>query len=137
MRGELPSYRVYEDDNLLVILDKFPATKGHLLVITKSHHPSVEETPTQLLKKAWLAASALASVYRKKLGAPGANILTNSGKAAGQIIPHFHIHVIPRWGEGEVTWKPKGELTEQEAQEVLELLKPHARGQIEQYLREA
>lgn len=118
-----------------MILDKFPASRGHLLVITRDHYTAVEETPKHLLRHAWMTASALASVYRKKLGAKGVNILTNSGKPAGQLIFHFHIHVVPRWSEEKdpQPWSPKGELSDAEAKEVLEMLKPHAKETIQEY----
>lgn len=138
VRGELPSYKVYEDSDILVILDKFPASRGHLLVIPRGHHAGVEDTPPRTLARAWLAASALARVYRKSLGAKGVNIVTNSGRPAGQVIFHFHIHVIPRWSDqpDPQPYKPKGELGDKEAREVLEMLKPHAAATIREYLED-
>ncbi|MEB3774622.1 MAG: HIT domain-containing protein, partial [Desulfurococcales archaeon] len=95
LEGVENAYFVYRRHGLAVILDKYPASKGHLLVIPEEHHEAVQDTPPKLLARAWVAASALAHIYRVRLGAPGVNVLTNSGRIAGQVIFHFHVHVIP------------------------------------------
>ena len=131
--GEAESYQVYRGHGLMVILDKYPVSRGHLLVIPVEHYEAVQDTPPRLLAKAWVAASALAHVYRSRLGARGVKVLTNSGRIAGQVIFHFHIHVIPYWGDGQLG---RGVLTREEALSVLELLEPH-KDVIEEYLRDA
>ncbi len=130
--GRAESYQVYRGHGVVVILDKYPVSKGHLLVIPEEHYEAVQDTPPRILAKAWVTASALAHIYRKKLGAPGAKVLTNSGRIAGQVIFHFHVHVIPYWGEG---WG-RHTLTREEAEEVLEMLKPYI-SVVEEYLKDA
>jgi len=96
IEGKEKSWKLYENDDLIVILDKYPATRGHSLVIPKTHYESITSMPLSLSAKLFCYASSLASMF-EKLGAKGVNILTNSGSLAGQAIFHAHIHVIPRW----------------------------------------
>lgn len=125
VRGEEGSYTVYKGGGVQVILDKYPVSKGHLLVLSEDHYEGVQEAPPEVLVRVWLVASALARIYRVNLGAPGVNIVTNSGSTAGQVIFHFHVHVIPRWTQPKGFWSGRHELSDEEAKEVLEMLKPH------------
>jgi histidine triad (HIT) family protein len=123
VRGEAPSWKVYEDDRVVVILDIYPVQKGHLLVVTKRHYESVHDAEPCDVAYAFAVSGALARYYRENLKAPGVNIITNSGRPSGQEIFHFHIHVIPRWTGGG--WRRLGErhpLTSEEANEVLNML---------------
>ena len=119
--GVRESYKVYEDDSLLIILDKYPVSRGHLLVIPKDHYYTLDDVPNNVLSRLWIAASSAAKIYRRELNAPGVNVVTNVGSQAGQVIFHFHIHVIPRWGGYHGFWSGRHALTEEEAQEVLEM----------------
>lgn len=130
------SYRVYEDRDVVVILDKYPVSKGHLLVITKEHYESIHDAQPRIATKALTVASALARIYRVELGASGVNIVVNSGRSAGQEIFHFHIHVIPRWSDTHSLWGNRHMLTHEEADEVLRKLAPYTR-YIEEYVSEA
>lgn len=114
-------------------MDKYPVSKGHLLVLSEEHYEGVHEAPPEVLMKVWVVASALARIYRVNLGAPGVNIVTNSGTTAGQIIFHFHVHVIPRWSQVRGFWSGRRELGREEAMEVLDMVKPHIT-LIEEYL---
>ncbi len=119
--GEEDAYVVYEDDELMIILDKAPASFGHALVITKEHYDAVEDVPPTVLARSWLAASAAARYLRKVRGALGVNLITNSGSPAGQVVFHFHIHVIPRWDPGPIRRGVRHELTGEEAAEAVKL----------------
>ncbi len=99
--GEIPSTRVYEDDDVLAILDISQATKGHTLVMPKKHYESMLDTPKDTLHKVYDVAQRIAQAMEAVLGAKGVNILTNAGECAGQSVPHFHVHVIPRYIKGE------------------------------------
>jgi len=125
IRGEEEGYTVYKGSGVQVILDKYPVSKGHLLVLSEEHYEGVQDTPPEVLVRVWLVASALARIYRVHLGAPGVNIVTNSGHTAGQVIYHFHVHVIPRWAQARGFWSGRHELSPEEAREVVEMLKPH------------
>lgn len=97
--GEIPSTKVYEDSEVLAILDISQITKGHTLVMPKAHYESFVTCPKDLLDKVMNVAQRIAQADLKVLGASGVNILTNVGEASGQSVPHFHVHVIPRYDE--------------------------------------
>ena len=98
--GEIPSTTLYEDDDVRVIFDIGPATKGHALVIPKTHVANVFEISDELLGKAYSVAKKIAQALKETTGCEGINILQNNGEMAGQSVFHFHIHVIPRY-EGD------------------------------------
>jgi histidine triad (HIT) family protein len=97
--GEIPSYKVFEDHDIIAFLDVNPASRGHTLVVPKDHFSSVVSTPKAILDKAFEVAQLVAQAEIAQLGATGVNIITNAGKSAGQTVPHFHIHVIPRYDD--------------------------------------
>jgi len=136
VEGSEGSYRVYEDESVLVILDKYPVSEGHLLVISKKHFESVHDAEPKVVAHAFTVASAFARIYRVELGAPGVNVVANSGAPAGQVVFHFHVHVIPRWGRGPFMWGERHRLHSQEAERVMGMLSPHLRT-VRTYLAEA
>jgi histidine triad (HIT) family protein len=121
VRGEAPAWKVYEDDEFVVILDKYPASYGHLLVVSKEHFVNILDAPLEKTVKSFEIATRLAKAWRE-LGAPAVNVVTNAGREAGQMVFHMHIHVIPRWG-GNLIWHGREELREEVAREVVEKLR--------------
>ena len=99
--GEIPSTKVYEDDDVLAILDISQTTTGHTLVLPKKHYDSFLSCPVDLMTKVYAVAQRIGQAEVSILGAKGVNILANCGEAAGQTVPHFHVHVIPRYIGGE------------------------------------
>ena len=97
INGEIPSTRLYEDDEVLVILDINPVEKGHSLVISKTAYPDFTDCPADRLGHMMEIAQKVDLKLRSTLGCDGTNILINNGPASGQEIPHLHIHVIPRY----------------------------------------
>lgn len=95
--GQIPSNKVYEDEQILAFLDVNPVSAGHTLVVTKEHFSDFTQVPKNLVSHAYLVAQLVAQACVKELKASGVNVLTNAGKAAGQEVFHFHIHVIPRY----------------------------------------
>ncbi len=102
IKGELPSYKVYEDDRFIAILDKFPISYGHLLIIPKYHHENIFDMPEELASGLYPVAKKLAKAVKEAVKADGINIVQNNGKAAQQAVMHFHLHVIPRISEDGV-----------------------------------
>ncbi len=106
LRGELPSHKVYEDEQCLVILDIFPINQGHALVIPKARVEDFGDLPPALaahvVQVAQLVAKAQkAAALTGDLKCTGVNFLANDGSDAGQEIPHAHLHVLPRFvGDG-------------------------------------
>ena len=99
--GEIPCYKLYEDDDVLAFLDISQVTKGHALVISKRHYENFLSTPKEIMHKVMDVAQRIGQVDIKLLGAEGVNILSNCYPAAGQSVMHVHVHVIPRYKEGE------------------------------------
>jgi histidine triad (HIT) family protein len=101
VRREIPASIVYEDEDTLAFMDIGPIIKGHTLVIPKTCFETVAETPDEVLAKLMRVCKRIASAQRKELGADGVNIIQNNGASAGQVVPHIHFHVIPRFeGDG-------------------------------------
>ncbi|MCQ2795769.1 MAG: HIT family protein [Bacilli bacterium] len=97
IKGEIPSSKIYEDDDVLAILDISQATHGHTLVISKAHYDNFLCTPKEIMHKVMDVAQRIGQVEIAVLGAKGVNILTNVGEEAGQTIMHYHVHVVPRY----------------------------------------
>ena len=95
--GELPSMRVYEDDRALAIMDINPLSAGHCLVIAKTHAPTLWDTDPLDLQAAITAAQKVAIALKNVVKPDGLNMLQANGAAAFQSVPHYHLHLIPRW----------------------------------------
>lgn len=124
LNGEIPSAKLYEDEDFAIILDVGPATFGHALLLPKQHCANVFEMPQELLAKAACLAKEWGEKLVKALNADGLNLVQNNGLAAGQTVFHYHLHMIPRYendGVGEL-WTP-GSLTDEQRQEILEKIK--------------
>lgn len=96
LNGEIPSNKVFENDNFIAILDAFPASEGHTLVIPKKHYENIFEIDEDTLKEGYAIAKKIANSIKKSLSVEDINILQNNGALAGQTVNHFHIHIIPR-----------------------------------------
>ncbi len=118
--GEIPSATIYEDDDFRVILDIEPASKGHALILPKDHYANLYELPEELASKALVVAKKVITKMTEIVGCDGYNVLQNNGEAAGQTVFHFHMHLIPRYKEDDVTikWNP-GALTDELKAEIL------------------
>lgn len=120
--GELPSYKIYEDEKTLAFLDIKPTTSGHTLVITKTHYANLEEISEADLTALTLATKKVGALLKEKLGVPGYNMSSNNDPVAGQEIPHIHFHLIPRHeGDGLVNW-PKIEYGPGDMEEIAKKL---------------
>ena len=105
--GQILSMKVYEDERTLVIMDINPLTAGHCLVLTKTHAPTIWESSIDDLQAAMTTAKKVAAGLREAVQPDGLNVLQANGAAAFQSVPHFHLHLIPRWnndGKG-FDWK--------------------------------
>jgi histidine triad (HIT) family protein len=105
--GDAPSLRIYEDELTLVIMDINPLNSGHCLVLTKAHAPTIWDARPEDVGAAMVTAQTVATAIRQALKPDGLNVLQANGAAAFQSVPHFHLHLIPRWnndGKG-FDWK--------------------------------
>ena len=101
INGEIPCYKIYEDEYVLSFLDINPNSDGHTLVIPKKHYQNFLRTEKDIMHKVMDVAQRIGQAQIHVLGAKGANILTNVNKEAGQSVYHFHVHVIPRYEANE------------------------------------
>lgn len=108
MAGEIPSRKLYEDDDFKVILDVGPASKGHALIVPKAHYADIYELPAELAGEAMKLAKRMATHMTTVLGCDGFNVMQNNGEVAGQTVFHYHLHLIPRYKGEEpmITWTP-------------------------------
>ena len=108
IEGGLPSYKVYEDSNVLAFLDIFPIHPGHILVVPKKHSTDIFDTPDEDMQKVITVAKRLAPAVLKATKADGINVGMNNRLSAGQVVMHTHMHVIPRYkDDGLKTWPQK------------------------------
>ncbi len=115
--GDIPCYRVYEDENVLAFLDAFPVAKGHTLIIPKEHFEKLDSCPAEISGSIGSVLPKVAEAVIKSVSAEAYNVLCNNGEPAGQKVFHVHFHVIPRTtGDGVLSGWPSGELNEQEAE---------------------
>lgn len=113
--NQVPSYKIYEDDLILAVLDVNGANPGHCFVIPKNHYPIIEQVPDTELANLFGIANKISSAIFENLKAQGTNIFVANGIPAGQTVAHFLINVIPRKENDGINlqWKPK-QLTEEE-----------------------
>lgn len=99
IKGEIPSQKTYEDDDVLAFLDVNPVEKGHTLIITKEHYSTILDIPEELLKKVSSVTQRLTKAISEVFDVDQFNILQNNGVKAGQTVSHYHVHIIPRYRE--------------------------------------
>jgi len=95
--GEMPAMRVYEDERTLAIMDINPVNSGHCLVISKAHAATLWDADPVDLQAAITAAQKVAVALKTVVKPDGLNMLQANGAAAFQSVPHYHLHLIPRW----------------------------------------
>ncbi len=107
--NRVPSYKIYEDDLTLAILDVNGANPGHCFVIPKNHYPIIEQVPDAEIANLFSVANKISSSIFENLKAQGTNIFVANGIPAGQTVAHFMINVIPRSENDGINlqWKPK------------------------------
>ncbi len=99
---EISSTTIYENEWVKAIMDISPANKGHVILISKKHCENIFELEEEAAGEIFIAAKKIAVLLKEELKCDGINILQNNGKAAGQTVFHFHVHVIPRYNEDKV-----------------------------------
>ena len=106
--GEIPSFKIYEDEVVLAYLDINPVSKGHTLVIPKAHTAGLLDTPDETLAAVVSRVKKVAAHLKAALPCEGFNIAQNNGEVAGQTVRHVHFHIVPRY-EGDDPLVFKGE----------------------------
>ncbi|RDW18194.1 HIT family protein [Oceanobacillus arenosus] len=101
INGELPSAKVYEDEEVLAFLDLTQVTKGHTLVVPKTHTKNIYETSPEVAKELFSRIPVIANAIKDTYKPLGMNLLNNNEKAAEQSVFHLHVHLIPRYGDSD------------------------------------
>ena len=109
--GEIPCFKVYEDEGVLAYLDINPFSEGHTLVIPKAHSECLLDTADEALAMVLARVKKVAAHLKEALPCDGFNILQNNGEAAGQTVRHLHFHIVPRRGSGPIAFESgKGDM---------------------------
>jgi len=119
-KGEIESKIVYEDSNVMAVLDAQPANPGHVIVFPKEHYSILQQMPDADVARLFALVKYVSSAVFEATGAQGTNVINASGAVAGQKAPHMLVHVIPRFekdGMPNQFWKPK-ELKQEQMDEL-------------------
>lgn len=103
--GQIPTNAIYEDEDFKVIMDANPATKGHCIMLPKTHADNLFELPDEYGAKIMPLAKKCCKVLKEVLHCDGINVLQNNGESAGQTVFHLHVHLIPRYDGDQVKIK--------------------------------
>jgi histidine triad (HIT) family protein len=121
--GKGSAHVVYQDETHIAIMDKYPIQRGHVLVIPKEHHERIIDMPRESVSELFARVPMIAKGVLLATGADGFNIGNNNGKAANQIIPHVHVHIIPRYQMPGNPWKSRTIANEKELEELASKIK--------------
>lgn len=102
--GEIPAAKIYEDDLVVAFLDIGPINLGHALVIPKEHHESSSTIPEHVAGRMFHVGSRIGIAIRRKFDYDAFNLHLADGTAAGQVVMHCHLHVVPRGVEDGFRW---------------------------------
>lgn len=124
VRGEIPSYKVKETENLFVMHDINPFSKGHLLVLPKKHYENIFDIPEELLREMVSITKEMSLKIKKELKPEGIIIMQNNGAKAGQSVFHFHIHIKPVYHDTDIPAEQhlRKKLSDEEFKEICKIL---------------
>lgn len=106
--GKIPCAKIYENDSLIAFLDIAPLNPGHTLIVPKKHFERISETPESILFEIMKAVKKIAPAILRAVSADAFNLGLNDGKIAGQLVPHVHMHIMPRLeSDGFKHWQGK------------------------------
>ena len=121
--GKREAHIVYEDENHIAFLDKYPIDDGHTLVIPKKHYERITDMDSNDVGKIFSLIPKIANAVLSGAGADAFSLAQNNGKAAKQIIPHVHIHIIPRYNNKGTVWTKRQIPTDDVLSELAEKIK--------------
>ncbi len=123
IKDEIPSDKIYEDKKVLAFLDIAPVNPGHTLIVSKEHYEDLLETPEDVLETLIVTTKKLSSKIKEAVKADGINIGINVKSAAGQAVPHIHIHIMPRFKNDNLHLFPQKKYKDNEAKEIVKKIK--------------
>ena len=125
IEGKLSCHVIYQDDDCIAILDKYPIDNGHSLVITKKPYEKLTDMETDEVAKLFSKIPKIANAIIRATKADAFSIAQNNGKAAKQIIPHVHVHIIPRYNMKGTIWTKRKISKESELAELAQKIKKY------------
>jgi len=123
IKGDIPSYKVYEDDKVIAFLDTAPNNFGHTLVVPKKHTETLLDTPDETLSYLMSVSKKVAKAVLDATGTKGFNLAQNNFPVAGQEVPHVHFHIIPRLEDDDYKFWPHRQYAEGQADELAEKIR--------------
>lgn len=123
IEGKSPGFIIFEDDSHIAILDKYPIDTGHSLVLPKTPYEKITEMPKNEVAELFSLIPEIANAILKATGAVAFSIAQNNGKEAKQIIPHVHVHIIPRYADKATLWTKRGIPSDDELKELHQKIK--------------
>ena len=121
--GNLSCHMIYQDNDCIAILDKYPIDNGHSLIITKKPYEKITDMDVDEVAKLFSKIPKIANAIMSATNADAFSIAQNNGKAAKQIIPHVHIHIIPRYNATGTLWTKRKILSDTELDELSQKIK--------------
>lgn len=121
--GEIPSNRIYEDEHFVAFVDIKPVNLGHTLVVPKNHATDLFSLSAEDLGLIGVFTQKVAAAVKAGTKADGINLGMNNGEAAGQLVPHAHIHVIPRFIDDGLKHWPSQDWTQEKLNETAEKIR--------------
>jgi len=121
--GNIPCHMIYQDDDCIAILDKYPIDNGHSLIITKKPYEKITDMDVDEVAKLFSKIPKIANAIIKATNADAFSIAQNNGKAAKQIVPHVHVHIIPRYNKTGILWTTRKILKHNELNELAQKIK--------------
>ena len=123
IQGRRSGHMIYEDEKHVAILDKYPIDIGHTLLITRHPYEKITDMKKKDVSELFSLVPEIASAIMKATGAVAFSIAQNNGRAAKQIIPHVHVHIIPRYANKATLWTKRGIPTDNELTDLSEKIR--------------
>ena len=102
IKKDIPNAIIYENEKFLAFMDKYPINHGHTLIVPKQHYDNILEMPAEIVGEMFALIPSLAKAITSVIESDGFNINQNNGKSANQIVPHVHVHIVPRYSAEKV-----------------------------------
>lgn len=125
INGELPCSKLYEDETTLAFLDIKPVSDGHALVVSKEHYEDIFDVPETVLCQISNTLKKVSEAVLKGVEAHGISIGQSNRAAAGQVVPHMHFHIMPRFDNDGLKLWPQHDYEEGRIEEVQKKIKEH------------
>ena len=107
VNGTRKAYPLYDDDHHMAFLDRYPLSWGHTLIIPKTHYTTLPDMDAESIGRLFSLVSVIAPAVLKSTDTTAFNVAQNNGSAAKQLVPHVHVHIIPRHPDRPIQWNSR------------------------------